>query len=216
MPASRPRARTPAEIAAVPRVGPAGLRHRPAAPSGPPTCRPDPLRGAALAGGRGGRAARHERALRSTALCNGRGPPLRALPAGGPASPGRRRRRAAEALRGRLRALRHRAPGDTAARGRRAVDAAVRHVDPGARPTSAAHGRAGAERLPGFTSRAHLGQRLSRLRPVPARPRRAVIRPWALQVLEISGGKIAQWLLPGPLDPERLFPQFGLPLHLEL
>jgi RNA polymerase sigma-70 factor (ECF subfamily) len=39
--------------------------------------------------------------------------------------------------------------------------------------------------------------------------------PWALQVLEISGGKITgmAWFL-ALLSPERLFPQFGLPLHL--
>jgi RNA polymerase sigma-70 factor (ECF subfamily) len=40
--------------------------------------------------------------------------------------------------------------------------------------------------------------------------------PWALQVLEISGGKIAGMsLFLAFLDPERLFPQFGLPLHLD-
>jgi RNA polymerase sigma-70 factor, ECF subfamily len=40
--------------------------------------------------------------------------------------------------------------------------------------------------------------------------------PWALQVLEISGGEIAgmQFFLDF-LDPERLFPAFGLPLHLD-
>ena len=40
--------------------------------------------------------------------------------------------------------------------------------------------------------------------------------PWALQVLEISRGKVAamSWFL-AVLDPERLFPQFGLPLHLD-
>jgi RNA polymerase sigma-70 factor (ECF subfamily) len=40
--------------------------------------------------------------------------------------------------------------------------------------------------------------------------------PWALQVLEISGGKITGMnLFLDFLDPERLFPQFGLPLHLD-
>ena len=38
---------------------------------------------------------------------------------------------------------------------------------------------------------------------------------WALQVLEISGGKIAGMaFFLAPLDPERLFPAFGLPLHI--
>ncbi|HVA06137.1 MAG TPA: sigma-70 family RNA polymerase sigma factor [Acidimicrobiales bacterium] len=40
--------------------------------------------------------------------------------------------------------------------------------------------------------------------------------PWALQVLEISGGQIASMsFFLDPLDPERLFPAFGLPLHLD-
>jgi RNA polymerase sigma-70 factor (ECF subfamily) len=40
--------------------------------------------------------------------------------------------------------------------------------------------------------------------------------PWALQVLEISGGRIVgmQFFLDF-LEPERLFPAFGLPLHLD-
>ena len=40
--------------------------------------------------------------------------------------------------------------------------------------------------------------------------------PWALQVLEISRGKIARMsFFLALLDPERLFPEFGLPLHLD-
>jgi len=40
--------------------------------------------------------------------------------------------------------------------------------------------------------------------------------PWALQVLEISGGKIAGMaFFLAHLDPERLFSEFGLPLHLD-
>ncbi|MHB1536329.1 MAG: sigma-70 family RNA polymerase sigma factor [Acidimicrobiales bacterium] len=40
--------------------------------------------------------------------------------------------------------------------------------------------------------------------------------PWALQVLETSGGKIAgMHFFLAHLDPERLFPEFGLPRHLE-
>ena len=37
--------------------------------------------------------------------------------------------------------------------------------------------------------------------------------PWALQVLEISGGRIAG--LHAFLDTEHLFPVFGLPAHLD-
>jgi RNA polymerase sigma-70 factor (ECF subfamily) len=40
--------------------------------------------------------------------------------------------------------------------------------------------------------------------------------PWALQVLEISAGRItAMNFFLAALDPERLFLQFGLPLHLD-
>jgi RNA polymerase sigma-70 factor, ECF subfamily len=41
--------------------------------------------------------------------------------------------------------------------------------------------------------------------------------PWAIQVLEISKGKVvAMNFFLALLDPERLFPQFGLPLHLDV
>jgi RNA polymerase sigma-70 factor (ECF subfamily) len=40
--------------------------------------------------------------------------------------------------------------------------------------------------------------------------------PWALQVVEVSGGKVSELaLFLHPLNPERLFPSFGLPLHLD-
>jgi RNA polymerase sigma-70 factor (ECF subfamily) len=40
--------------------------------------------------------------------------------------------------------------------------------------------------------------------------------PWAIQVLEVSGGKISGMnFFLSPMAPERLFPDFGLPLHLE-
>lgn len=37
-------------------------------------------------------------------------------------------------------------------------------------------------------------------------------RPWALHVLEVSGGRVAR--IHSFLDTDRLFPQFGLPAHL--
>jgi RNA polymerase sigma-70 factor (ECF subfamily) len=37
--------------------------------------------------------------------------------------------------------------------------------------------------------------------------------PWALQVLELSGGRIAEFTF--FLDTERMFPLFGMPLHLD-
>jgi len=40
--------------------------------------------------------------------------------------------------------------------------------------------------------------------------------PWAIQVLEVSGTRIVQMsFFLAALDPERLFPAFGLPLHLD-
>jgi RNA polymerase sigma-70 factor (ECF subfamily) len=49
-------------------------------------------------------------------------------------------------------------------------------------------------------------------RPDPA----GGFKPWAIQVLEISAGKIAGMsFFLDFLDPERLFPAFGLPLHLD-
>jgi RNA polymerase sigma-70 factor (ECF subfamily) len=40
--------------------------------------------------------------------------------------------------------------------------------------------------------------------------------PWALQVIEMSEGRIAEiTFFLAFIDPERLFPQFGLPLHLD-
>lgn len=42
------------------------------------------------------------------------------------------------------------------------------------------------------------------------------LEPWGIQLLEISGGKIAELaIFLSPLEPERLFPLFGLPLHLD-
>ncbi|MGH9054532.1 MAG: RNA polymerase subunit sigma-70, partial [Acidimicrobiales bacterium] len=41
-------------------------------------------------------------------------------------------------------------------------------------------------------------------------------KPWAVQVLEISEARIAEMaFFLDFLDPERLFPEFGLPLHLD-
>ena len=56
-----PGAQRPGRGRAVPRVDPTGVRDRAPAPPRPPAGRADPLRGAALAGRRGCRAARHER-----------------------------------------------------------------------------------------------------------------------------------------------------------
>ena len=40
--------------------------------------------------------------------------------------------------------------------------------------------------------------------------------PWAIQVLEVSHASISQMsFFLASVDPERLFPSFGLPLHLD-
>jgi hypothetical protein len=75
----RPPSTDPAEISEYRSSRSAGLRHRPPAPSGPPARRLDPLRGAALAGVRGGRAPRHERGGRQQRPAAGPGHP-RTLP----------------------------------------------------------------------------------------------------------------------------------------
>ena len=42
------------------------------------------------------------------------------------------------------------------------------------------------------------------------------MQPWGIQLLEIVDGKIAELaIFLSPLEPERLFPSFGLPLHLD-
>ena len=102
------------------------------------------------------------------------------------------------------------------ARRRGAVDAPVRHVDPGRGRYRALHGRARAEPVPGVAA-------CWPPRPTAARPSgstsptpRAGTRRGRCRCLEISGGEITgmQFFL-AFLDPERLFPAFGLPLHLD-
>ena len=159
----RARGRRPGRGRPVPRVDPPRLRHRAPAPPGPPAGRADPLRGAALAGRRGGRAPRHERGRRQQRPAAGPGHAARPAGRADARTPSTRRRRAAGALRRRLRALRHRAAGDAAARGRRPVDAAVRHVDPGRGQHRPLDGRARAERVPGLAP-------ASPPRPTAARP----------------------------------------------
>ena len=77
-----PEGADPAEVAAVPRVDPPGLRRPRSNISRPASAPPDPLRGAPLAGHGGGRAPQHERAPRSTAPCNGPGPRCAPCPRG--------------------------------------------------------------------------------------------------------------------------------------
>jgi RNA polymerase sigma-70 factor (ECF subfamily) len=42
------------------------------------------------------------------------------------------------------------------------------------------------------------------------------MQPWGIQLLEITDGKIAELaIFLAPLEPDKLFPSFGLPLHLD-
>jgi len=42
------------------------------------------------------------------------------------------------------------------------------------------------------------------------------MQPWGIQLLEISGGRISELaIFLAPMDPERLFPSFGVPVHLD-
>ena len=42
------------------------------------------------------------------------------------------------------------------------------------------------------------------------------MQPWGIQLLEISGGRISELaIFLAPMDPERLFPAFGVPVHLD-
>ena len=128
----------PAELADVPRDDPARLRRRAAAPAAQAAGRADPARGAALAGDRGGRAARHERRVGEQRAAAGPGHARRRRRRRARAAAGRRRAAgAARPLRRRVRALRHHVAGGAAARGRHVHDAAVRTVAARARSTSA-------------------------------------------------------------------------------
>ena len=127
------------DVAGRTRDDPARARRRAPAPAAPPARRPDPLRGAALAGDRGRRAARDERRVRQ-----------QRAPAGARDARGERSRharhvaavdeadaRAPRALRRGLRALRHRRAHVADPGGRDPVDAAVRPL--AARPRRHLH-----------------------------------------------------------------------------
>jgi RNA polymerase sigma factor (sigma-70 family) len=109
----------------------------------------------------------------------------------------------------------NRATGEAAARGRRSVDAAVRHVDLGRGQHRPLDGPAGAERMPGLAPRARLGQRQHGFWAVPAGPDRRVCAMGAAGARDIRREDHRDEFLPGPLGTLRLFPEFGLPLHLE-
>ena len=121
--------------------------------------------------------------------------------------------RDARALRRGVRAVRHRGAHVADPGGRVAVDAAVRHVARGPRrhPHLVVRAR---DRLPGLAGRSHDvsangSPAFGQYKPSPD----GGYEPWALQVLELSEGRIAEFTF--FLDTETLFPLFGLPLRLD-
>ena len=192
---------------------PPGLRHRPPAPAGPPAGRADPARGAALAGHRGGRAARHHRGV-------GQQRP--------PAGPGHARRTlepdARRARRGRRRASRRSSPAtstpSSATTSRRSSRCSTTTRSCRCRPTTS--GCAGPRRWAGGSSARASAARAPAWWPTAANGCAAFgsykldpdggHAPWAIQVIEVSGDRIVGHH--NFLDTE-LFAAFGLPAHLD-
>ena len=156
-------------------------------------------------------AARHERRLGqqrpATRARGDRGERSDARGRGG--ADGRRAERAARALRRRLRAVRHRRARGGAARGRDAVDAALRAV--------AARPRGHRALVHRHRPSAAAARGSSRCRPTavrasastaPAGPAAATSRG-RFRCIEISGGRITA--INSFLDTARMFPLFGLP-----
>ena len=173
------------------RDDPARVRRRAAAPAAAPARGADPLRGAALAGDRGRRAARDERRLRQQRA------PARAGDARGErrSAPRTRRRQSTRrtpscspATSTAFERVRHGGADLAHPRGRDAVDAAVRPVARRPRRHPRLVGRARC-RLPRLAGRPDRRRRTARRRS--ASTSRATTgdgyEPWALQVLEIDG-----------------------------
>ena len=148
------RRRRPGRAGRRARIDPPRVRRRAAAPPGPPACRPDPARGPALAGQRGGRAARHDGGVREQRAATGAGHP-------GEQRHQRHRRDgaarrgaecAAGAVRRRVRALRPRFARDAARRRRAPVDAAVRALARRRRPDQGVDARPRASSARGLAS----------------------------------------------------------------
>ena len=195
------------------RVDPARVRRRAPAPAAAPARRADPLRGAALAGDRGRRAARDERRLGQQRA------PAGARDARGErrSTPASRRPRSttpsAELLARYVDAFeRYDMDALTSLhpRGRDPVDAAVRPL--AARPRRHPHAGGSARASAASGSRviptiaANGSPAFGQYKPSATG---GGYEPWALQVLEIEDGRIAE--LTFFLDTETLFPLFGLP-----
>ena len=166
---------------------------------------------------RGRGAARHERRLgqqRAPARARDARGDATSAPTDPPPSLDEADARAARPLRRGVRALRHGRAHLADPRGRDAVDAAVRPVAerPRRHPQLVVRAR---DRLPRLAGRSRRWRRTARRRSgstsraTPA----SGYEPWALQVLEISDGRIVEFTF--FLDTETLFPLFGLPARLE-
>ena len=124
-----------------------------------------------------------------------------------------RQARASRTLRRGIRALRHGRAHRLDPRGRDPIHAALRSVAERSRGHLRVVAGTG-DRLPRLTAVARaLSQRHGRLRPVKPSESGSGYDPWALQVLELADGGLAE--LTFFLDTARLFPLFGLPLQLE-
>ena len=216
MPDGSPRARRrPGRRRGRARNDQARIRRRAPAPAAAAAGGADPLRGAALEGDGGRRAARDERRLgQQRAAARARDARRRATSAA--------RRRADSAPTDRellaryveaFEALRHGRADLADPGGRDAVDAAVRPL--AARPRRHLHVvvRARASAAAARASSRPCGERLAGVRPVQAEPPDGGYEPWALQVLEIEDGRIVEFTF--FLDTETVFPLFGLPLRLD-
>ena len=109
--------------------------------------------------------------------------------------------------------LRHRRADVADPGGRDAVDAAVRPLArrPRRHPHLVVRPR---DRLPGLARDPDgRGERLAGVRAVQAERPGGGFDPWALQVLELTGGRIGEFTF--FLDTDTLFPLFGLPPRLD-
>ncbi len=203
----------PAEIAVARETHPAGVRHRAAAPAGQAAGHPDHVRGAEDARGRGGGHPGHQRARGEQRAAAGPGHAGRAARGAAPGVGRRGPVRAARQVRRRVPAVRHGPAGHAAARRRADDDAAVRLCGSGAPGTSPAGCRSRRRACAGTRSWCRPARSTgSRRWPSTSRIRPAATQPWALQVHEVSGGRISR--LTFFLETERIFPAFGLPPHL--
>ncbi len=214
-PACCPTTAIPAERRRRARDDPARVRRRAAAPAAAPARGADPARGAALAGERGRRAARHDGRVgqQRAAARAGHARRRTTSPRPTPRPLGDAEQRALlAALRRRLRALRHGRADRADPRGRDAVDAAVRAVARGPRRHPQLVGGPG-RRLPRLAAAADVAANGSPAFGQYSRAsRRGATTRGRSRCSRSTDGRIAEFTF--FLDTETLFPLFGLPPRL--